>query len=121
MDNPISPSKRSVKWDIPIAEVIIFVVAGIVCWILGYRSWSAFGIALMIAGSGVILAGIVSFVLGSGPVAREYRLASIPPGMKGPDHYVATITSGWSCALLYCLSGLISLGLGFLITKLAML
>ena len=119
MDNPISPTKRSLLWDIPVAVMIIFVVSGLACLILGYRSWSAFGIGLMIAGSGVILAGIVSFVLGSGPTVQEYRLASLPPGARGPNRFVMTVTSGWSCALLFSLSGLVSLGLGFLITKLA--
>jgi hypothetical protein len=120
MNNPISPSKRSLLWDIPALELAVFVVAGLGCWLLGYRTWTDVGMALMIAGSAVILVGVVGFLLASGPVAVNCAKGQ---GRSSPLRQqmcsIATYMSGWSFVLLLGLSGLLALGLGFLIAKIA--
>ena len=123
MNNPISPSKRGMFWVVSLTDLVIFALAGLVCWIIGYRSWIAFGIALMIAGSGLILIGVLEFVLAPGSSSSRYgsllAQSQAPGGPGQPNKLLTTYSSGWSFALLMGLAGLIALGGGMLIMKLA--
>lgn len=123
MNNPISPSKHNLLWSIPAAELVVFVLSGLALLILGAWSWTNFGMALMITGSATIVVGVLGFLLASGPVAvdcseTKTRRRSASPLQRGAC-FIATYMSGWGFVLLLGLAGLIALGAGFLIAKLA--
>ena len=123
MNNPISPSKRSLFWAVPLTDLVVFALAGLVCWVIGYRSWISFGIALMIAGSGLIIVGVLEFMFAPGSTALRYGsllAQSTAPGSAGKENrLLTTYSSGWSFTLLMGVAGLIALGGGMLIMKLA--
>ena len=123
MNNPISPSKHNLLWAVPMTDLVVFALVGLVCWVIGYRSWISFGIALMVAGSALIVIGVLEFIFapGSGPSRYGSLLAQyIAPGSPGKgSRLLTTYNTGWSFTLLMALAGLIALGGGMLIMKLA--
>jgi len=123
MDNPISPTKHSLVWSIPAVELLVFVLVGLALWLLGLWSWTNYGIALMVAGSAVIVIGLLGFLLASGPVAvncgEVKAQGNSAGGLQRGMCFIATYMSGWGFVLVLGLSGLVILGAGFLIAKLA--
>lgn len=123
MNNPISPTKHRLVWSIPAVELLVFVLCGLALWLLGLWSWTNYGIALMIAGSVVIVIGLLGFLLASGPVAvncGEVKThGGSASGLQRGMCFIATYMSGWGFVLLLGMAGLIALGAGFLIAKLA--
>jgi Na+/melibiose symporter-like transporter len=62
-------------------EIVIFLFAGIVCWLAGWHTVSEFGI-------GLIYVGVVAIILGAGSVRGAAILARSPT-----VRYIQTVTS----------------------------
>ena len=63
------------------ADLILFIVVGAVCWFMGWRTMSTFATGLMYAGMGAVILGGMS-ALGGNSIARDptYRyIQSVMP------------------------------------------
>jgi len=102
-----------------IAEIIILVVTGLICWWLGWRTLTDYSTGLLWAGFVVTVFGMFSF-FGGTSLGTDYSYQYSKTVMPNSDHNraqqnVSDLAAGMSFATWAGIAGITTIALGYIL------